>query len=222
MSTIILLSGGNKLTGFISKEQETILGKYFINMKNLVSIGAKREYEKNDIYFYGNEDMKSVMKTFVFCNIEKFDLIDARTSKDDGRKLLENADVIYLQGGDPFIQLKYIVENDYVNILSNFKGIIIGVSAGSMNLGTTCFYSKDNDYPNTVFYKGLGLINLTIDPHFDINDKSKIIEIKKGSINHDIIGLPDYSMIVIDKNNIIEYGINYKYSNGVLQKNKKY
>lgn len=129
--------------------------------------------------------------------------------------MLKKADIIYLQGGDPFIQLKYIKQNGYDEFLKKYDGIILGLSAGTMNLGKIAFYSKDEDYPETLFYSALGLTNLTIDPHFDINDKDRVNEAIKWSKKHRIIGLPDYSAIIIGEDGSIEnIGINYVYENG--------
>lgn len=171
MVKIYLLSGGDKLKGIFTKEQEELLKTDLKGKKNLVSIGAKMEYEKNDIYFYGDDSTLGVKKCFIFSDLTNFNLIDGRTSKEDGLKLLKNADIIYLQGGDPFVQLKYIKNNGYDDFLENYDGILLGLSAGTMNLSKIAFYSKDEDYPETIFYDALGITNLTIDPHFDINDK---------------------------------------------------
>lgn len=43
--------------------------------------------------------------------------------------------------------------------------ILIGVSAGSMNMAIKGYYSNDKDYPKTWFYNGIGLVDITIDPH---------------------------------------------------------
>jgi len=217
MAKIYLLSGGNKLKGMLSKEQEALLKIDLKGKSNLVSIGSKREYEKNDTYFYGDNQMMGVKETFSFSDLKDFKLIDGRITKEDGLNLLEKADIIYLQGGDPFVQLKYIVDNGYEIFLRDYKGIILGLSAGSMNLGENCFYSKDCDYSETVFYEGLGLTDLVIDPHFDINNLDRVEEAKKGSYEFEIIGLPDYSTIIIDQNKkVTEIGPNYKYRDGNL------
>ncbi|MDD3186896.1 MAG: Type 1 glutamine amidotransferase-like domain-containing protein [Bacilli bacterium] len=214
MSKKYLFSGGDLFT----EEQIKVLRQDLKGKSNLVSIGAKREYEKNDKYFYGTIDTNSVEKQFSFSDLNQFSLIDGRTPRKEGLELLEKADIIYLQGGDPFAQLDYIRNNNYDKFLKDYKGIIIGFSAGSMNLSKISFYSKDEDYPETCFYEGLGLVNITIDPHFDITDNSRINELKECSLKKEIIGLPDNSLIIVDENdNIIEYGANYKYSNGALR-----
>lgn len=215
---IYLLSGGDRLKEMFTKEQEELLKADLKGKTTLVSIGAKREYEKNDIYFYGDDSMLGVEKCFAFSDLINFNLIDGRTSNEDGLKLLRKADIIYLQGGDPFVQLKYIKDNGYDDFLEHYDGILLGLSAGTMNLGKIAFYSKDEDYPETIFYDALGITDLTIDPHFDIDDREREYEIIEGSKKHRIIGLPDYSAIIIDeKGNTKNIGVNYIYENGKLK-----
>lgn len=214
MKIIYVLSGTKKEDSLFTKEQETMIKEDLKGATNLVAIGACKTFEENDLYFYGNDTAVGTISSFKFSDLKNFNLLDKRISKEKGAELLKNADIIYLQGGDPFIQLEYLRNNNYDKIIRNFNGIILGLSAGSMNLSKTSFYSKDEDYPESKFYKGLGLINLTIDPHFDINDESRIEEAKKYSIINQIIGLPDYSAIIIKGNEIINFGPNYRFENG--------
>lgn len=211
---IYILSGGSKESKLFTKEQETLMKEDLKGKNNLVSIGAGKECEKNDDYFYGNEEILGTIKSFEFSDLTNFHLIDERTSWEEGAKLLKKADIIYLQGGDPFVQLEYIKRNGYDKILKEFNGIILGVSAGSMNLGKVSFYSKDEDYLETIFYEGLGLTNITIDPHFDINDIERVEEVKVNSKKHRIIGLPDYSAIIVGEDGTItKLGPSYIFEN---------
>ena len=108
-------------------------------------------------------------------------LLDNRVNSEDGINSLKNADIIYLLGGNPFIQLDYLRKNKFDDIIRNTSALVIGVSAGSMNLATNSYYSKDEDYPESIIYKGLGIIDITIDPHFDINNEEQVNEIRKKS-----------------------------------------
>lgn len=212
MAKIYLLSGGD----FFSKKVEEMLKKDLKDKYNLVSIGAKREYEKNDIYFFGNENKIGVKETFKFSDLKNFNMIDGRTSRKEGLELLKKADIIYLQGGDQFTQFRYIRDNKYDEFLKNYDGIILGLSAGAMNLAKKAFFSgKDDYYPSAIMYSGFGLIDITIDPHFDTDNEERINEVKKASFQQKIIGLPDYSAIVINEDGTIEnVGENYIYENG--------
>lgn len=220
MKKICLLSGYDKtkyLNELISKELKQLITK----PKLLVAISTSPDnYAKNDTYFKGNDEVVGIIKIInkIFPELEEKVLLDRRISKDKGIEYLNNADIIFLLGGNPFTGLKYIKENGFDNIIKKSDALIIGVSAGSMNLAVNSYYSKDENYQRSIFYKGIGLIDITIDPHFDINNKEQVDEALINSKKHKIIGLPNESAIIINDNDIIVVGEKYVFEKGVLIK----
>lgn len=217
MKNIILLSGPDK-TKYFSEEISNIIKGKVNNPINMVVIPADPDnYTKNDKQFNGNESVVGVFRTFkkIFSNLNIL-LLDNRVNPEDGIKHLKNADIIYLLGGNPFVQLKYLRSTKFDNIIRNTSALIIGVSAGAMNLATNSYYSKDEDYPESIIYNGLGLTDITIDPHFDINNTEQVSEIKTNSKDIKIIGLPNDSAIVISNNNVEYIGNVYIFENGML------
>ena len=69
-----------------------------------------------------------------------------------------------------------------------------------------------------MFYKGLGLVDITIDPHFDISNEEQVAEAEKYSQAQKIIGLPNNSAIIINEGKTQYLGPKYIYENGKLQK----
>lgn len=124
--------------------------------------------------------------------------------------------ILYIFGGNPFIQLEYLQKNKFDVIIQNTSALVIGVSAGSMNLATNSSSSKDENYPESVIYKGLGITDITIDPYFDINNEEQVNEIRANSKNIKIIGLPNDSAIVISNNNVRYIGTVYIFENRSL------
>lgn len=193
---IILFSGCDKVKGFNSRIKE-IINKELDRYNSMAIICAKDDYSKNDTLIDGTSD-KIGIRT-MFNNIKNFYLIDRRTSINDMTNIIKKVDIIYLFGGNPLIQLDIIKRIDYKELFKD--KVLLGFSAGSMNLGKIGYYSKDDDYDKTFFYEGLGFTDITIDPHFDINNKEQVNEIVNSSYKHRIIGLPNDSCIVIkDKN----------------------
>lgn len=86
-------------------------------------------YTKNDKQFNGNESVVGVVRTFkkIFSNLNIL-LLDNRIHLEDGIKHLENTDIIYLLGGNPFIQLKYLQRTKFDNVIRNISAF-----------GITCF-----------------------------------------------------------------------------------
>lgn len=217
MKKIILLSGPDK-TKYFNDEVSNIIKRMVKNPINMVVIPADpNNFVKNDKQFYGNDSVIGVFKTFkkIFPNLNIV-LLDNRVSQTNGIKYLEKSNIIYLLGGNPFIQLEYLQKTKYSDIIQHTSALVMGVSAGAMNLAVNSYYSKDEDYPESIIYKGLGLTNITIDPHFDINNLEQVNEIKDNSKNIKIIGLPNDSAIVISDNNIEFIGKVYIFENGIL------
>ena len=216
MKKICLLSGPDKTKYFnnkITKEIKSLID----NPSSMVVIPANpNNSEKNDKHFYGGENTLGVINTFkkIFPKLDNFVLLDSRITKEKGKNALKKADIIYLLGGDPFRQLKYLQDNNFNDIICKSNGLIIGVSAGSMNLAVNSYYSKDEEYPQSIFYKGLGIVDITIDPHFNINNLDQVQEAKNNSKDNKIIGLPNESAVIIVDNNIKFIGINYMFEHG--------
>lgn len=148
-------------------------------------------YEKIDRY------SPELIKYFKKIGLKEFNIVDHRTNKFAAIKQIQSADVIFLMGGDPLVQLAFIKEYEIDKLLESFKGIIIGRSAGAMNLAKNAFCSKDQTDLASWEYEGLGLIDITIDPHFDINNEIMTAEFLKTKLK--VLGLPESSFIKIDK-----------------------
>ena len=193
---IILFSGCDKAKGFNPRIKE-IINKELNDYNSMAIICAKDDYSKNDTLIDGTSDKMGIRS--MFNSVKKFYLIDGRTSINDMINIIKKVDIIYLFGGNPLIQLDIIKRIDYKELFKD--KVLLGFSAGSMNLGKIGYYSKDDDYDKIFFYEGLGFTDTTIDPHFDINNKEQVNEIVNSSYKHRIIGLPNDSCIVIkDKN----------------------
>ena len=128
--------------------------------------------------------------------------------------IIANSDVVYLLGGNYETQLNFIIENKFDEILKDFNGILLCTSCGAMNVAKKGYYSKDEDVTNSFFYNGIGLTNVTIDPHFDINNQEQINEAKKMSYNHLIYGVPNDSCIKANNDNLKFIGKIYTFKNG--------
>lgn len=204
MKIIYLLSGPGKIDGF-SNEIINYMRKDLTKKRKITFISSDPyNYIKNDLYVYGNgNDIVGIINHLKqFSNFDDIKIIDNRINCKAAKKILLNSDVIYLLGGNPFIQLDYIKENGYDKILDNFDGLIFGTSAGAMNLAKVAYYSKDEDFNKSIFYDALGIVDITIDPHFDINNKEQVSEIIKNSTLNKIVGLPNESAIRIESNKV--------------------
>lgn len=214
MKTIYLLSGPGTTKGY-TKE---IIKKMKEDLKDANSISfiasSPDNHEKNMKYVFGNDEVVGIINHLK--EVKTFDKINLIDNSNIDKEALINSDIIYLLGGDTKSQLEFIKNNKIDLILKDYKGIILGTSCGAMNIATDSYYSKDEDYDKSFFYKGIGLIDITIDPHFDINNEEQVNEAKNMSFAHKIYGVPNDSCIRILDNYIDLIGQIYIFEDGEM------
>lgn len=209
----------NYLFSDISKEQgfneiqREYLKKDIKNNDTIVFIATTfDDYEKNDLY-YNNliKHFKNIDITF-----NKAYLIDNRVDKDLAKDYILKSNIIFLMGGDTKKQIDSVKEYDLFEILKSKEGIILGVSAGSMNQSSRVVYK--NDYNNYVIedYEGLGYIDINIYPHLDFNNIDYLKEVFEVSNYTKIVALPNDSFIRIENNNIDFVGEYYTIQNSKI------
>ncbi len=97
-----------------------------------------------------------------------------RMSSDQIKKMIKQTDIILLPGGNPeMLYDKVTHETECLYEIKNFKGIIIGESAGSvLQLRRYFITAKNNYYKYFAFYDGFGVLNdpFYLDVH-SINNK---------------------------------------------------
>ena len=209
----------NYLFSDISKEQgfneiqREYLKKDIKNNDTIVFIATTfDDYEKNDLY-YNNliKHFKNIDITF-----NKAYLIDNRVDKDLAKDYIFKSNIIFLMGGDTKKQIDSVKEYDLFEILKSKEGIILGVSAGSMNQSSRVVYK--NDYNNYVIedYEGLGYIDINIYPHLDFNNIDYLKEVFEVSNYTKTVALPNDSFIRIENNNIDFVGEYYTIQNSKI------
>ena len=141
-------------------------------------------------------------------NIENVTILDHRF-KGNIEKTILDADVLFLNGGNTTTQNKYLKEINLNAILPKFEGVIIGQSAGSMNLSKTVYappeYKEDLTDKYQRVFSGIGLTDIRIMPHMDTSFTDNVNGLGKNTIDYcledsyryPMYGLYDYSFIEI-------------------------
>jgi len=116
-----------------------------------------------------------------------------------------------------------VVENI---LLTHFHGnhyfdipfyLLIKTKAENKTANVYC--SKDDDIESSLYYKGLGLTNIRIEPHFDINDSDRINNVLIPDSNKkSFVALPNESFIVINKGGVSLFGDAYYFNEGKYNK----
>lgn len=80
-------------------------------------------------------------------------------TKESAKQKAEQADILCFTGGRPDRMMDRIKEFDLVDVLRNFKGIVMGYSAGAVIQLSEYHLSPDKDYKEFQYYDGLGYLN---------------------------------------------------------------
>lgn len=86
---------------------------------------------------------------------------------DEMKEKILNSSILMLTGGAPDLMMKRIKEKKLKKLIKNYKGIMIGYSAGAMIQLDSYHISPDEDYPKFLYQTGLGCLSgFAIEPHF--------------------------------------------------------
>lgn len=195
--------------------------------KSLVVVANDpRDFDDND------RKISTVAESFVKTGMP-FDyatVLDER-NKAAAADVILSADLIILSGGKCLCQNKFFKEINLKALLAHHTSVIIGVSAGAMNLCKTVanFPEEQGDTQDPRWFDGLGFFGGIIIPHFD--GETATYQFDCGDIDPvrdyilpmsntaDFIGLPNDAFITIDNRGAIAYhGDAYKISKGVVTK----
>ena len=188
----------------------TNIKKYLKKNSSILFIASnKNDFEKIDMY------SKLLFESLKLSGItfEEYNVLDNRTI-DKTNEFVDKADLIFLSGGDTFMQNEFLKEIKLKELLENYNGIIIGQSAGSINMAKDVFNSPEqSEKSEPIYFEGLGLTKINVEPHwkmdtslFDENEKYQRKYILEESKKRDIYAICDGGYILINEDNNEIYG----------------
>lgn len=178
--------------------------------KSLVFVSAwPAESEQND----DDSDGMHAMFEEQGMPFEKHFVIDDRTSSEEALRLVNGASCIFLMGGNATGQMALIKEKGIAEAIFESDAVILGVSAGSMNMGKTTIDIWENMVP----YEGLGLANITILAHFDTPDPERHEKVLEASKIHPVFAMEDLSAIFVKGGRIETCGVIHYVENGNIR-----
>ena len=195
-------------THHFTDEIAQVLQENLRRRESLVFISAwLEEYARNDEDGDGMHEMFAE-RGMAFAGHR---VIDRRTSAADAVKLVREADCIFLMGGDTARQMALIRELGLVAELRASRAVILGVSAGAMNMGR---YVADVWELNGL-YEGIGLTDLTVKGHYT-EDAWFIPALKEISKIHPVIAMEDESAVFIKGGAVWKLGKMYRIDKGEI------
>ena len=156
------------------------------------------------------------------------DVLDSR-NQERAAELVAQSDVILLAGGHVPTENAFFKEIGLRELIVGYAGVIMGVSAGSMNAADTVYVQPEEAGeaidPNFVRWtQGLGLTDKNILPHYNmvrdnILDGMRLFEdvTYPDSVGHPLYVLMDGSYILETNGTSTLYGESYLLHNGVME-----
>lgn len=183
--------GCNNQNGIVEKIIENINK----TIKFVYIASNPNNFEKSDVQSMATAEALRIEGL----KIDKVVVIDHRVKKNIKDTIL-SADIVFLAGGHVPTQNKYFKEIELKDVLNEYKGVVIGQSAGSMNCSELVYAQPEfeeefNDKNFRKYFSGLGLTNVIIMPHMN---RAKTDE---------LCGMTTYEMCLEDSYDCPHYGI---------------
>jgi peptidase E len=189
------------------------LSKFIYPTMNVVALPLSFEDDEvanqeawEDFYGENSEEYEDILKPFKAYGINKVSMINYFTdTKEEMKKMIEDADILLLTGGSSDEYMKRIVELELKeSILS--KEFIIATSAGAYILLNDFVISYDEDSDQIGYYSGLNIIeNIRVIAHYEACEFYDRI-ISELSEKHDTYALSDKGCVLINDGKISVLG----------------
>ncbi len=145
-------------------------------------------------------------------------------------ELINSYDVVLLSGGHVPTESEFFNRIGLKECISQYQGIVIGISAGTMNSAEQVYAmpeldgeSLDPEYKR--FIPGLGISNVMIIPHYqymltvNLDGRRSIQDIAcEDSVGRDFYGIVDGSYLLVENGHQIIYGETYHIHDGIIEK----
>lgn len=159
---------------------------------------------------------------------EQFDTLDGRNER-LAAKLVRGSDLLILGGGHVPTQHRFFEKIRLRELLKDFDGVVIGISAGSMN-SAEVVYAQPEEAGEAVdpayrrFFPGLGLTKTNLLPHYqairdDVLDGLRVFEdiACPDSMGRTFYAIPDGSYLFVDAGKEELRGEAYRVHDGIMR-----
>lgn len=178
-----------------------------------------------DTCAYGADTFTAFREAGMPCS--SYAILDGYNAK-DAAFLVKNSDFIVLCGGYVPAQNRFFRDIGLKELLKNYKGVIMGISAGTMNAPSTVYVQPEAPGESSPtfqrFAPGLGLTDVNVCPHYQkvkhmLLDGKRLFEdiTYPDSMGHTFFALPDGSYIYQKGRRKLLCGEAYRIKNGILE-----
>lgn len=160
-----------------------------------------------------------------------FQILDRRT-QENAQLLIWESDLIILAGGHVPTQNAYFLETGLKELLENYQGVILGISAGTMNAAERVYAQPEEqgesvpEFPR--FLPGLGITRVNVLPHYQ-QVKDYLLDGKRlfeditfdDSYGECFYAFVDGTYLLIEDGMTTLYGEAYRLQDGKLEQISK-
>lgn len=217
---------GRRVPTYLSEENgllDSLKQRWKENAKVLIMSAAPDDFERNDSI----RDVFKVAFPMSGLTLGQMDSCDSRN--EEVLQNLSEYDVVILSGGHVPTQNAFFKRVQLKEKLAGFEGILIGISAGTMNSAETVYAqpeltgeSVDKEYQR--FLTGLGLTKIMVIPHYqDLKDSfldgQRLFEdiTYPDSVGKEFYALVDGSYILLEEGIETVYGEAYLIKDGSIR-----
>ena len=147
---------------------------------------------------------------------------------EDAADLIMESDLIVLAGGHVPTQNAFFREIGLRELLMDYPGVVMGISAGSMNCADVVYVQPEEEGESDPeferFAPGLGLTDVNVCPHYqkckdDILDGQRLFEdiTYADSMDNCFFALPDGSYFYQDNDQLLLCGKAWRIRDGILE-----
>lgn len=119
---------------------------------------------------------------------DEYHLINYRVQKEDAQTLIQKASVIFLLGGNTVKQNEFLMEYELSDWIKNSSAIVMGASAGAINMSAKWLCSKNFGYnvETSAIYEGIGLDDFAVLSHFDLENNMALVQEELSALSKEM------------------------------------
>ncbi|MFN4214278.1 Type 1 glutamine amidotransferase-like domain-containing protein [Exiguobacterium sp.] len=147
---------------------------------------------------------------------DEYHLINYEVEQEEAKRRISDASAIFLLGGDTVKQNSFLYEYDLLELIQSNGGIVIGASAGAINMSSkwVCSPNLGHLTSATTIYNGLAFHNFSVLSHFNLEHNMDVVKQELALLSDELpvfVSNKDCA-IRVQENRIEIFGDVYLYS----------
>ncbi|SDO68985.1 Type 1 glutamine amidotransferase-like domain-containing protein [Halobacillus aidingensis] len=167
---------------FFPENLERVLQEDITDRKSIVMISSNPSlYEDDGATERSWLDQAGIM-------FDEYHLINYRVQKEDAQRLIHNASVIFLLGGNILKQNDFLMEYELSDWIKKSRAVVMGASAGAINMSAKWLCSKNfgDEVEVSSVYEGIGLDEFSVLSHFDLENNMELVQRELSPLSEEI------------------------------------